>query len=397
MTNSFLRPALVLGLLSCFGPFAIDMYLPAMPEIGAQLGASVPAMQGTITAYFLAFGVAQLVYGPWADQAGRKPPLYAGLAVFLMGTLVCALAPTVEWMWAGRFVQGLGGAAVMVVPRAIIRDMATGHEATRLMAAIMLVISVSPMLAPLAGSGVMAISGWRAIFAVLGAAALISLLMVRFLQPETLAPELAQRFDIRATLAGTKKLMTDRGFMGLTFLGGFAMASFFVFIASGPFVYTQAFGLTPTQFSLAFAVNAIGFFSASQLAAGLGQRFGALPVVQMATLGFTVLTLGLLVIGFAGWASLPVVIAGLFMANAGLGLVIPTVMVLALDDHGDIAGLASSLGGTLQMLAGGVIVALSAPFFDGTVVPMLATIALCALLALVLSRVTLPAQAAART
>lgn len=397
MSTSFLRPALILGLLSCVGPFAIDMYLPAMPEIGAQLGAGVPAMQGTITAYFIAFGVAQLVYGPWADQAGRKPPLYAGLAIFILGTVLCAAATTVEWMWAGRFVQGLGGAAVMVVPRAIIRDMATGHDATRLMAAIMLVISVSPMLAPLAGSGVLAVVGWQAIFVLLALAAIASLLMVRFLLEETLLPEYAQQFDIRSTLSGTKQLMTDPGFMGLTFLGGFAMASFFVFIASGPFVYSSAFGLTPTEFSLAFAVNAIGFFAASQMAAGLGMRFGAVRVVQAATFGFVGMTTSLVGVALAGGASLPVVVAGLFLANGCLGLVIPTVMVLALDDHGDMAGLASSLGGTLQMLAGGMIVALSAPFFDGTVLPMLVTIALCGLLALVLSRVAVRHQTPART
>ena len=398
MTTSFWRPALVLGLLSCVGPFAIDMYLPAMPEIGRDLGAAVPAMQGTITAYFFAFGLAQLVYGPWADQAGRKPPLYAGLAVFLIGTLICALAGSVEMMWAGRFVQGLGGAAVMVVPRAIIRDMATGHEATRLMAAIMLVISVSPMLAPLAGSGVLAVSGWRMIFAVLGVAALISLLMIRFLLAETLAAEHRQTFALSETLAGTRRLMGDLRFVVLTFLGGFAMASFFVFIASGPFVYASAFGLSPTQFSLAFAINAIGFFAASQAAAGLGQRLGAMRVVRLALTGFAAMTVLLVAIAAAGMASLPVVVGGLFLANACLGLVIPTVMVLALDDHGAEAGLASSLGGTLQMVAGGVVVAISAPFFDGTVMPMLVTIALCALAALGLSFVGgRGAQAAARS
>ena len=398
MSSSFLRPALVLGLLSCVGPFAIDMYLPAMPTIGTALATSEAGMQGTITAYFIAFGLAQLVYGPWADQSGRKPPLYAGLAVFLVGTLICAFAPSIEVLSAGRFIQGLGGAAVMVVPRAIIRDMATGHEATRLMAAIMLVISISPMLAPLAGAGVMAVADWRMIFGVLGVAALLSGMMIRFGLPETLPIDQRQRFDLGATLKGTKRLMQDRSFVVLTFLGGFGMASFFVFIAAGPFVYTRSFGLTPTEFSLAFAVNAIGFFTASQFAATLGQRFGAPRVVTWAVSGFAVCALGLVSLGLMGHASLFVVMAGLFAANACLGLVIPTVMVLALDDHGAEAGLASSLGGTLQMVAGGVIVAIAAPFLDGTALPMLITIALCAVMAFALSRLTLRDQTAtART
>ncbi len=393
--DSILRPALVLGLLSCVGPFAIDMYLPAMPQIGAALGTSIPAMQTTITAYFIAFGLAQLFYGPWADQAGRKPPLYAGLAIFLAGSVICTLAPTIDWLIAGRFVQGLGGAALMVVPRAIIRDMYTGHAATRLMAAVMLVISVSPMLAPLAGAGLMQVTGWRGIFAVLLAAGVASLLMLALAQPETLRPEDRQPFDMAAARRGVARLLGDRVFMGLTFLGGFGMASFFVFIASASFVYTQAFGLSPTGFSLAFAVNALGFFAASQAASALGMRFGARRVIGLASLGFALCTVLLLALGVMGLATLAVCIGGLFAANACLGLIIPTTMVMALEDHGEIAGLASSLGGTLQMLAGGVMIAATGPFFDGTALPMLAAIALCGVLALALSRVALGGRQAA--
>ena len=402
MSPSLLRPALVLGLLSAVGPFAIDMYLPAMPEIGASLGASVPAMQGTITSYFIAFGLAQLIYGPWADQAGRKRPIYAGLAIFLIGSLICTFAPTTEVLLAGRFVQGLGGAAVMVVPRAVIRDLSTGHEATRMMAAIMLVISISPFLAPLAGAGLMAVAGWRAIFGALVVATVISLLMTRFLLAETLPRDQRQPVSLSATLAGARHLLTHRGFMALTFLGGFAMASFFVFIASASFVYAQAFGLSPTQFSLAFALNALGFFSSSQVAARLGMRFGARTVMVRATTGFAFFTVALFLIGLGGLATLWVTMAGLFLANACLGLVIPTAMVMALEEHGPIAGLASSLGGTLQMLAGGLMIAASAPFFDGSVLPMLTAIALCGVLALALALVVarLPApevQAEARS
>lgn len=393
--DSILRPALVLGLLSCVGPFAIDMYLPAMPQIGAALGTSIPAMQTTITAYFIAFGLAQLVYGPWADQAGRKPPLYAGLAIFLAGSVLCTFAPSIDWLIAGRFVQGLGGAALMVVPRAIIRDMYTGHAATRLMAAVMLVISVSPMLAPLAGAGLMQVTGWRGIFATLLVAGVASLLMLALAQPETLSPEQRQRLDLAAMRRGAARLLGDRVFMGLTFLGGFGMASFFVFIASASFVYTQAFGLSPTGFSLAFAVNALGFFAASQAAGGLGLRFGARRVIGLATLGFAGFTALLLALGLLGLATLAVCIGGLFLANACLGLIIPTTMVMALEEHGEIAGLASSLGGTLQMLAGGVMIAATGPFFDGTVVPMLAAIALCGVLALLLSRLALAGRQAA--
>jgi DHA1 family bicyclomycin/chloramphenicol resistance-like MFS transporter len=330
-----------------------------------------------------------LIYGPWADQAGRKPPLYAGIAIFLLGSVICTFAPTVGWLLLGRAVQGFGGAALMVVPRAIIRDLYTGAAATRLMAAVMLVISVSPMLAPLVGSGLMVVTGWRGIFAALLIAGLFSLAMLTLAQPETLPPAQRRPFDRAAMAQGSKRLLTDRVFMGLTFLGGFGMASFFVFIASASFVYTQAFGLSPTGFSIAFAINAIGFFAASQAAGPLGLRLGARRVMGWATLGFAVTTAALLGLALMGVAGLIVCVAGLFLANAFLGLIIPTTMVMALEDHGDSAGLASSLGGTLQMLAGGLMIAATGPFFDGTATPMLAAIALCGVLALVLSRLAL--------
>jgi DHA1 family bicyclomycin/chloramphenicol resistance-like MFS transporter len=395
MSDRILRPALVLGLLSSIGPFAIDMYLPAMPEIGAALGTTVQGMQGTIVAYFIAFGLAQLIYGPWADRSGRKPPLYAGIAVFMLGSVICTLAPTVDWLITGRLVQGLGGAALMVVPRAIIRDLYTGAAATRLMAAVMMVISVSPMLAPLAGSGLMAVFGWRAIFGALVVAALVSLTILTLFQPETLHDADRQPFNLAAMRRGTAVLFTDPLFMGLTFLGGFGMASFFVFIASASFVYTGSFGLSPTGFSLAFAVNAIGFFGASQIAGPLGLRHGAPKVMAWASVAFAAFTVVLFVLALAGGVTLWLCMAGLFLANACLGLIIPTAMVMALDEHGDIAGLASSLGGTLQMLAGGLMIVAVGPFFDGTAVPMLGAIALCGVLVLGLSRLVRSRQAAA--
>jgi DHA1 family bicyclomycin/chloramphenicol resistance-like MFS transporter len=377
MPPSLLRTALILGLLAAVSPFAIDMYLPAMPEIERDLGTTVAGTQATITAYFVAFGLAQLLYGPAADRFGRKPPIFAGLAIFGLGTIGCALAPSIDWLIAMRLVQGFGGAALMVVPRAIVRDMYTGPSATRLMATIMLVISVSPMLAPLAGSGVIALGGWRAVFWAIAAATLASLALLAFAQPETLPR--ARRMPIRPAVlwAGAGILMRDPVFLGLTAVGGLGMASFFVFVASAPFVYTTAYGLGPTGFSLAFAVNAVGFFAASQAAGPLGDRIGMERVVLIGAFGFAALSAALLLMVLAGAGSLVAVVGGLFLANAFLGLVIPTTMVMALDPHGEMAGLASSLGGTLQMVAGGLAITLAAPFFDGTALPMVTAIALC--------------------
>lgn len=386
---SLFRTALILGLLSAVGPFAIDMYLPAMPAIAAGLGADVATIQLTLIAYFVAFGVAQLFYGPWADQSGRKLPIFVGTSVFLLASVGCAVAPSIEWLVAFRALQGLGGAVLMVVPRAIIRDLHTGPAATKLMAMVMLVISVSPMLAPLVGSGVLALGDWRMIFWILAIAALCSLSLSTLVLPETLAEEHRVPVNLGNLLRGAKVLLRDPVFMGLTFVGAFGFASFMVFIASASFVYTAQFGLGPTGFSLAFALNSIGFFAASQAAGPLGQRWGALAVIRWAALGFAGFALLLVVALLAGFESLGTVIAGLFLANACLGLIIPTTMVMALDPHGEIAGMASSLGGTLQMVTGGVVVALTGGFFDGTALPMVITIAGCALASLALAVMTL--------
>ncbi len=385
--------SVILGLVAAVGPFAIDMYLPAMPDIGRDLGVNQQAVQWTIVGYFITFGLAQLAYGPWADQAGRKPPLYAGLALFILGTVVCALAPTIGWLIFGRMVQGLGGAATMVVLRAVIRDLATGPQATRMMSTIMIVIAVSPLLAPLSGAGLLAVGDWRLIFWALLGAATLSFFLIHYALPESLTDQNRQRFDLATTLAGTRLLLADRGFMVMTFLAGFAFASFFVFIASASFVYTQAFGLSPTQFSFAFAANAIGFFAASQFASPLSQRIGTLRMIALATLGFAAATFVGFGLALAGLASLPVTMSTLFVGNVFLGVILPTAQVQALEDHGDNAGLASSLGGTMQMVAAGVLVAAAGPFLDGTVLPMLGAIAVCGLIALVLSRM-IPRQAA---
>ena len=389
MSASMIRSAIVLGSLSLVGPFAIDMYLPAMPSIASDLGVSDTSVQATITSYFVAFGIAQLVYGPWADQSGRKLPIYVGVGLFLLASVGATFAGTVTELTVWRFFQGLGGAVLMVVPRAIIRDLHTGAEATRLMALIMLVISVSPMLAPLAGSAVLGLANWRAVFGLLAAAALISLTMTAALLPETLPPERRIRVNVASLIRGMRILITDPGFMGLTFIAAFGMASFLVFLASASFVYMDQFGLSPTGFSIAFAINAAGFFAASQFAGPLASRIGLARTIRLGTGVFASLTLALLAFSLAGAASLAIVVSLLLLANAGLGLVIPTTMVMALEDHGEFAGLASSLGGTLQMLTGGVMIVAASPFFDGTATPMVAVIALCGVVAFGLTLVTL--------
>lgn len=381
MRDPLFRMALILGLLSAVGPFAIDMYLPALPEVAADLNTTEAGAALTLTAYFMVFGLAQMIYGPLADAIGRKAPLLIGVGIFAAATVLAAFAPSIDWLIAARALQALGAATLMAVPRAVIRDLASGPDAARMMAAIMIVISVSPMLAPLTGSLVLLWGGWREIFAALALASIASLLLIVFALPETLDPRDRRPIRLSVMAEGAGRLLTDRRFMGLTMIGGFGMASFFVFLATASFVYTREYGLSPTGFSIAFAVNAVGFFTASQFAGPLAQRFGMERVIALAITAFAAVAVALAVLVWLGFGGLAVVMAGLFLANAALGLVLPTSAVMALDPHPEIAGLASSLGGTIQMLTGGAMIVVTGLILDNSAAAMVAAIALCAVLA----------------
>ena len=387
--SPFARNASVLGLLCAVGPFAIDMYLPALPDIEADLGATTSATQLTLTSYFIAFGLCQIAYGPFSDVYGRKAPLYAGLALFVVGSVGCALAPTVETLIAFRFVQGLGAAAMGVIPRAIIRDLHTGVEATKLMSLVMLVFSVSPILAPLGGSALIVPFGWRAVFVAVTIAALIATVLLAVMLPETRPVQERIRGDVRSVLGHFGTLFRDWHFLGLTFIGGLGMSSFFTFLSMSSFVYIKTYGMSLAEYSVAFSVNAVGFIGMSQLASRLGGRFGMGRVVMGAVAAYASFAVLLLALTLAGFTSLWVLIPLLFTSFAFLGLVIPSTMVLSLENHGPIAGSASALGGTLQMLTGGAVIAVAGLFFNGTSLPMVVTIALTAVAALVITVATL--------
>jgi DHA1 family bicyclomycin/chloramphenicol resistance-like MFS transporter len=386
MTATFLRIAIVLGLVSAVGPFAIDMYLPALPSIGSELSASSGAVQMTLLAFFLAVSAGQLLVGPLSDMVGRKAPLYAGLGLFAAAGIGAALAPTIEWLIFFRFVQGLGACAGMVVPRAIVRDLHTGPEATRLMSLLMLVFSVSPLLAPLTGSIIIGHLGWRAIFWVVAGAAVAGIALLAFFQAETRLPEERIGSGIRTAITSYWFLLRDRRFLALTFIGGFGISSFFVYLSGSSFVFIDHFGLSPFQYSLAFSFNAISFFAMAQLTGMLTERYGLERVVRVAVAGSLAFMALLFALTLVGVDSVEVLIGLLFIGYGFLGLVLPTTSVLALDDHGPIAGAASALMGTLQFVVGVLAMAVVGWFSDGTVLPMVAGIAGCALVAFLLAQ-----------
>jgi DHA1 family bicyclomycin/chloramphenicol resistance-like MFS transporter len=389
MKTNFFKTAVVLGLISAIGPFAIDMYLPALPSIGQTLGASMGAVQASLMAFFIALGIGQMVYGPLSDMFGRKLPLYSSLLVFGLGSIGCALAPDIQTLITMRFIQGLGASAGMVIPRAIVRDLHTGVDAARLMSMLMLVFSVSPILAPLVGSVLIEWSGWRSVFWAVTVIAVLCTVLLRTSLPETRPPE--QRLDssVRSAFSAWGELLRDRHFLGLVFIGAFGMSSFFAYLANSPFIMIDHYGLTPRQYSIAFAVNAASFIGVSQFTGKLAARFGLRKMVNVAVTGYALVMLFLLLQNLAGVDRLDVLIGTMLVGFGFLGLVVPATSVLALDNHGAIAGSASALMGTLQFLTGAVVMAITGQFVDGSARPMVVALTSCALIAWTITRLTL--------
>ena len=394
MTRRFLRMAIVLGLITAVGPFAIDMYLPALPSMGKSLGASPNAVQMSLMAFFVVIGICQLFYGPLSDIVGRKLPIYGGLAIFALGSIGCALAPSIDVLIAFRVLQAFGACAGMVVPRAIVRDLHTGHDATRLMSLLMLTVSVSPILAPLTGSFVIGAFGWRGVFAVLTIAAIIGLALAVTQLKESRPPEHREESSWRGAFAAYGLLLRDGEFIGLTLVGALGVSSFFVYLGSASFVLINHYGLTPKLFSLCFALNAAAFFGFSQLTGTLTQRFGLPRVVRVAASGFALAMVVLALLFAAGVDGLFALMAPLFIGYGFLGLVIPTTAVLSLEHHGEIAGTASALMGSLQMIIGSAIMALAGLFANGTPRPMAFGIAACAVGAFLVTQFALRQVAA---
>ncbi len=385
MNRSVARNAIVLGLLAAVGPFAIDMYLPALPSIAAEFEASDAAVQGSLVAFFVAIAFGQIVYGPVSDSYGRRGPLYFGMVLYAIGAIGCSMAPSIEWLIAARFVQGIGACAGVTIPRAIVRDLYTGTQAAKLMSLIMLVFSAAPILAPLFGSMVIALSSWRVIFDVVALVGILGIAITFFVLDETRPPEKRVPMDLASVMRGYLELVRDRSFVAVVLVGGFAMASLFSFLAGSSFVYIDHFGLNPSQFAIAFAINAISFIGSAQSTSLLARRFGLKRVVRSATALFLAATGVLFGATFLGLDNVYALILMLFVSFGVMGPVGPATAVLALEQHGPRAGSASALLGTLQLIIGMTVVSITGAVSNGTVLPLVSAIFGCAIVAFLIS------------
>ncbi|MCS0605268.1 multidrug effflux MFS transporter [Streptomyces sp. LP11] len=372
------RPAgalitLMLGALTATTPLAMDMYLPSLPEVTRSLDAPAVTVQLTLTACMAGLALGQLLVGPMSDRWGRRRPLLAGLAVYLVATALCALAPTVETLIAFRLVQGLAGAAGVVIARAVVRDLYDGVAMARFFSTLMLISGAAPIVAPLIGGQILRFTDWRGVFVVLTVvgAALLALVWVRL--PETLEPAERHAGGAGEALRAMRRLLADLPFTGYMLAGGFAFAALFAYVSASPFVIQEIYGASPQTFSLLFGLNSVGLVAAGQLNGKV--LVGRVALEKVLAVGLAVIVLAatallLMSAGVFGEVGLVPVAAALFVLMSAMGVTLPNAQTLALLRVRHAAGSASALLGTSSFLVGAVASPLVGVAGEHTAVPM---------------------------
>lgn len=351
------RFALILGGLTAFGPLAIDMYLPALPQLSVDLNASASSAQLTLTAVLLGLAFGQLCAGPISDAVGRRKPLLIGLTVFIAASVLCALSTSVYGLAALRLLQGIGAAAGMVIARAAVRDLYGGVEAARFYSSLMLVTGLAPILAPVLGGQVLVYTTWRGVFAVLTVFGVVLFCVAALALPETKPVQWRQPAQLRPTFRIFRGLLTTPAFLGSALAGGLGMAAMFAYISGSSFVLQDIYDMSPQAYSITFGMNAIGMVAAGQVNARLVGRIGtAAQLLVCAQVSASIAGAVLVTTTLLG-LPLPVLLAALFVMISSLGFVMPNTTTLALSEQREVAGSASALLGVCQFVVG----ALAAP------------------------------------
>ncbi|GAA1466180.1 multidrug effflux MFS transporter [Microbacterium thalassium] len=365
----------VLALLASVAPFSTDLYLPAFPLMAADLDTSATAIQLTLTSFLVGLAIGQLVFGPLSDRLGRRGPLLVGAVLFAAASVAAVFAPSIEFLIAARFLQGLSGAAGMVLGRAVIADRERGDAAARAFSLMMIVGGIAPIIAPLAGSLVVDVLGWRGILAVLAALAVAMLLASWFVVEESLPRERRGR-----GAAGGFRALGSLGYAGpaATFVLGFA--AMMAYISASPFLYQEVMGLDAVVYGVLFGVNALGLAAASALATRLLRTIPARGVLGMGVAGLIGATGVLFVLSVsgapAGWMAVPI-----FVAVSSLGFVMGPATALALAAVPTAVGTGSAVLGAGQFGLGALVSPLVSLEVGNATLPLAIVMLVLALLA----------------
>jgi len=346
---------LLLGLMCALPAVTSDIYLPSLPDVARDLDTTTTAVQLTMTSVLVGAALGQLVIGPLSDRLGRRRPVLVGIALHIVISLLCAIAPGIGTLIALRVVQGFFNAAATVVAIAVIRDRFVGSDASRLLSRLMLVIGVAPLFAPSVGGLIAGQAGWRAVFVALGVFGAALWVVVWRRLPETLPPERRREAGLRPALRGYATLLRDRQFVAVAVLPGLATAVLISYVVGSPFVLREGFGLSANQFALLFAVNGVALVGGAQVNASLVRRVAPIRILRVAVPLLLAVAVTLLVVAVTGAGGLFGLLAVLWLLLGLFQFIPPNASAIALGRHGAMAGTAAAFIGALQWGVAGVV------------------------------------------
>ena len=375
--NSSVGLVVILGLLAMLMPLSIDMYLPALPQIAREFSVSSGSVQMTLNIYILGFALGQLVYGPLADSFGRKPIITIGTLIFAVAAAACALSQSVEQLIHMRLLHGLSAAAGSVVISAVMRDSYSKEEFSRMMSFVMLVTTIAPLLAPIAGGWLLLVWDWHAIFWTISAAAIITTLLVVTQIKETLPKDKRQKFNLRTTMGNFLSLFRHKRVFSYMLASGFSFAGLFSFLNAGPFVYIELNHISPQHFGYYFALNVVFLFLMTLLNSRCVRRFGPLAMFRLGLVIQFVMAAWLVIVCLFDLGFIPLVL-GVAVFIGCVAMVSSNAMAVILEEFPHMAGTASSLAGTMRFGVGALAGAVLSTITFSSAWPMVGAIFICA-------------------
>ena len=372
---------LILGLLTAIGPFSIDMYLPAFPDIAKNLHTSVAQVMLSLSSFFIGISAGQLLYGPLLERFGRKKPMYAGLSIYLLASIGCAMATSVNSLIIFRLLQALGGCAGMVAARAVVRDLFEVKENAKIFSMLMLVVAVSPIIAPTLGGYITSLFGWRYIFIILIGINLAIIAGVYFLLPESKKPDPHFSLKAGAIIKNFAGIIKHPQFYTYTLTGAIAYAGLYAYISGSPYVFMEMFRVNERQYGWIFSLIAMGVIGSAQVNNIALRKYSSEEVIKIATFCQGIIGIILAVLSYFGWLELYSTIFLIFLFLCGQGFIFPNASALCLAPFPHTAGSASALMGAIQMGIGAGTSALVSILQNGTSLPMAAVMACCSVTA----------------
>jgi MFS transporter, DHA1 family, multidrug resistance protein len=372
---------LILGLLTAIGPFSIDMYLPAFPDIAKGLNTTIAKVMLSLSSFFIGISAGQLVYGPLLERFGRKKPLYVGLVIYLLASIGCAMSTSIDALILFRLLQALGGCAGMVASRAMVRDLFEVKENAKIFSLLMLVVAVSPIIAPTLGGYVTAVLGWRYVFAMLIIVALIILTGVYYLLPESRKPDPTISLKPRPIIKNYMGIIRQPQFYTYALTGAISSAGLYAYISGSPHVFMEIFKVSEQQYGWIFALIAMGLIGASQINTVLLKNYESEQIIKAALSFQSIIGIILAVVTYLGWGELFLTIFLIFIFLCCQGFIFPNSSALSLATFGHNAGSASAMLGAIQMFIGAgtsALVSLLQNYFP----PMTLVMSCCAISAL---------------